>query len=173
MAHLYNVDAGELMKRAGREEHIDPFSEEAMDVDRAYPVRPGRPSLPRGHTARRPHHPEDQAVHRRDVRALHRKEAPGMNGTREDFCRTLLDDHPREALDPETLAARFVRYFDVPARPTMEELKALLKQAGFGEVSGNRIHGREGHPLQRAGGRLRHPLPGGPVGGDAGLLGDT
>ncbi|MDE2861242.1 MAG: ImmA/IrrE family metallo-endopeptidase [Chloroflexota bacterium] len=61
-----------------------------------------------------------------------------MNGTREDFCRTLLDDHPREALDPESLAARFVRYFDVPARPTMEELKALLKRAGFGEVSGSR-----------------------------------
>ncbi len=61
-----------------------------------------------------------------------------MNGTREDFCRTLLDDHPREALDPETLAARFVGYFDVSARPTMEEIKALLKRAGFGEVSGNR-----------------------------------
>ena len=36
LAHLYNVDAGELMKRAGREGHIDPFSEEAMDVERAY-----------------------------------------------------------------------------------------------------------------------------------------
>ena len=61
-----------------------------------------------------------------------------MNGTREDFCRALLDDDPREALDPETLAARFVRYFDVPARPTMDELKALLKRAGFGEVSSSR-----------------------------------
>ena len=28
-----------------------------------------------------------------------------MNRTREEFCRILLDDHPREALDPETLAA--------------------------------------------------------------------
>ena len=36
LAHLYNVDAAELMKRAGREDHIDPFSDEAMDVDRAY-----------------------------------------------------------------------------------------------------------------------------------------
>ena len=36
LAHLYNVDATELMKRAGREDHIDPFSDEAMDVDRAY-----------------------------------------------------------------------------------------------------------------------------------------
>ena len=61
-----------------------------------------------------------------------------MNGTREDFCRTLLDDHPQKALDPETLAARFVRYFDVPARPSMEQLKALLKRTGFGEVSGSR-----------------------------------
>ena len=61
-----------------------------------------------------------------------------MNKTREDFCRDLLDDDPREALDPETLAAHFVRYFDVPARPTMDELKALLKRAGFGEVSSSR-----------------------------------
>ena len=61
-----------------------------------------------------------------------------MDRTREDFCRTLLDDHPQKALDPETLAARFVRYFDVPARPTMDELKALLKRTGFGEVSGTR-----------------------------------
>ena len=61
-----------------------------------------------------------------------------MNGTREEFCRTLLDDHPQKALDPETLAARFVRYFDVPARPSMEQLKSLLKRAGFGEVSGSR-----------------------------------
>ena len=61
-----------------------------------------------------------------------------MNRTREEFCRILLDDHPQKALDPETLAARFVRYFDVPARPSMEQLKALLKRTGFGEVSGSR-----------------------------------
>ncbi len=61
-----------------------------------------------------------------------------MNRTREDFCRTLLDDHPHNTLDPEILAARFVRYFDVPARPSMEQLKALLKRTGFGEVSGSR-----------------------------------
>ena len=61
-----------------------------------------------------------------------------MNRTREDFCRTLLDDQPQKALDPETLAERFVRYFDVPARPSMEQLKALLKRTGFGEVSGSR-----------------------------------
>ena len=60
-----------------------------------------------------------------------------MNRTREDFCRKLLEDRPRDALDPERLAARFVRYFDLPARPSMEQLKALLKRAGFGEVSGN------------------------------------
>ena len=61
-----------------------------------------------------------------------------MNRTREDFCRRLLDDSPREALDPERLAARFVRYFDVPARPTMDELRSLLKRTGFGEVSSRR-----------------------------------
>ena len=61
-----------------------------------------------------------------------------MTRTREDFCRALLDVDPCEALDPETLAARFVRCFNVPARPTMEQIKALLKRAGFGEVSGSR-----------------------------------
>ncbi|MYB49331.1 MAG: ImmA/IrrE family metallo-endopeptidase [Dehalococcoidia bacterium] len=61
-----------------------------------------------------------------------------MNRTREDFCRALLEDYPCEALDPERLATRFVRYFEVPARPTIEQLKALLKRTGFGEVSGTR-----------------------------------
>ncbi len=62
-----------------------------------------------------------------------------MNRTREDFCRRLLDESPHEALDPETLAARFVRYFNVPARPTMDELRSLLKRTGFGEVSGRHL----------------------------------
>ena len=60
-----------------------------------------------------------------------------MNGTRSDFCRTLLDERWQDDLDPETMAARFVRYFDVPARPTMAQLTALLKKAGFGRVSGS------------------------------------
>ena len=61
-----------------------------------------------------------------------------MTRTREDFCRALIDVDPSEALDPETLAARFVRYFEVPTRPSMEQLKALLKWTGFGDVSGSR-----------------------------------
>ena len=36
LAALYNVDAEELMKRAGRDPHIDPYSDEAMEVERAY-----------------------------------------------------------------------------------------------------------------------------------------
>ena len=59
--------------------------------------------------------------------------------TREDFCRTLLDDDSREALDPERLAARFVRYFNVPACPTMDELRSMLRRTGFGEVSGRHL----------------------------------
>ena len=62
-----------------------------------------------------------------------------MSRTREDFCRGVLDDSPREALDQERLAARFVRYFDVPARPTMDELRSMLRRAGFGEVSGRHL----------------------------------
>ena len=62
-----------------------------------------------------------------------------MSRTREDFCRGVLDDSPREALDPERLAARFVRYFNVPARPTMDELRIMLRRAGFGEVTGRHL----------------------------------
>ena len=36
LAYLYNVDAEELMRRAGRDPYIDPYSDEAMDVERAY-----------------------------------------------------------------------------------------------------------------------------------------
>ena len=52
------------------------------------------------------------------------------------FCLDLLDEH-REGVDhdAETVAARFVARFGVSARPTLAELKALLKQAGVGEVS--------------------------------------
>ena len=64
-----------------------------------------------------------------------------MTRTREDFCRRLLDDDSilHRSLDPESLGARFVRYFNVPARPSMEEIKALLKRGGFGEVSGRHL----------------------------------
>ena len=36
LADLYNVDVRELARRVGREDHIDPYSQEAMDVERAY-----------------------------------------------------------------------------------------------------------------------------------------
>ncbi len=51
------------------------------------------------------------------------------------FCRDLLDEH-HEGMrcDSETIAARFVEHFHVSARPDLEELRALLREAGFGEV---------------------------------------
>lgn len=59
-----------------------------------------------------------------------------MNGTRVDFCQDLLDDALVRRLDPEGVAARFVRYFNVSGHPTMDELTALLEQTGFGTVTG-------------------------------------
>ena len=59
-----------------------------------------------------------------------------MNGTRVDFCQDLLDDALERGLDPEGIAARFVRYFNVSGHPTVPELTVLLSEAGFGEVSG-------------------------------------
>ena len=69
-----------------------------------------------------------------------------MNRTRDDFCRRLLDDDsiPLQSLDPERLAARFVRYFKLSARPTLNELSVMLSRAGFGEVSDREMDGLKG-----------------------------
>ena len=59
-----------------------------------------------------------------------------MSESMDRFCRDLLDEHREGARhDPESIAARFVERFGVSARPTLEELKALLGRAGFGEVA--------------------------------------
>ena len=59
-----------------------------------------------------------------------------MSESIDDFCRDLLDEHREGARhDPESIAARFVDYFNVSPRPALEELKALLGRAGFGEVA--------------------------------------
>ena len=53
------------------------------------------------------------------------------------FCRDLLDEHLSgrdHDHNPEALAARFVERFGVSARPTLGELRRLLRDAGFGEV---------------------------------------
>ena len=55
------------------------------------------------------------------------------------FCRDLLDEHHSgrgHEHSAEAVAARFVERFGVSARPTLEELKALLRDAGIGEVEG-------------------------------------
>jgi len=77
-----------------------------------------------------------------------------MSASREDFCRELLyNDHDRGEIDPEGVAARFVSYFDVPARPTMPVLKALLEEAGFGAVSSAHLDSMKGvHFGARGGG---------------------
>ena len=77
-----------------------------------------------------------------------------MSATREDFCRELLDDdYDRGAIYPEGVAARFVNYFGVPARPTMAVLKVLLEDAGFGTISGAHLDSMKGvHFGARGGG---------------------
>ena len=69
-----------------------------------------------------------------------------MNRTRDDFCRRLLDDDsiPLDSLNPERLAARFVRCFKLSARPTLDELSVMLSRAGFGEVSDREMDGLKG-----------------------------
>ena len=58
-----------------------------------------------------------------------------MTETVGGFCRDLLDEHEQgKRLNPEIIAARFVEYFNVSTRPTLEELARLMRRAGFGEV---------------------------------------
>ena len=65
--------------------------------------------------------------------------------TLDDFCRDLLDDELfRERLEPERLAAAFTNYFHLSVRPTVIELAALLREAGFGTVSGMPLDGLKG-----------------------------
>ena len=76
-----------------------------------------------------------------------------MNMTREDFCRRLLDDDaPHDTLNPEGIAAEFVRYFRLSGRPAMEELRVMLRRAGFGEVSGRHLDSVKG---------IHYSVPGG------------
>lgn len=62
-----------------------------------------------------------------------------MKPTRDGFCRKLMEDAGgwscQGRISPERMAAEFVRFFAVSLRPTMDELKGLLIEAGFGEVS--------------------------------------
>ena len=67
-----------------------------------------------------------------------------MNGTRVDFCQDLLDDALELGLDPEGVAARFVRYFNVSGHPTVPELTVLLEETGFGTVTGRCLETMKG-----------------------------
>ena len=65
-----------------------------------------------------------------------------MTRTREGFCRKLMEDAGEwsceSRIGPERMAGEFVRFFGVSLRPQMDELKELkelLREAGFGEVS--------------------------------------
>ncbi len=61
------------------------------------------------------------------------------------FCRDLLDeDLSGHILDPEAMAARFVDYFRLPVRPTLDDLTALMERAGFGTVRDGHMEGLKG-----------------------------
>ena len=76
-----------------------------------------------------------------------------MTKTLDGFCRDLLDDESfREALDPERLAAAFVRFFKLSGRPALDELVGLLQRAGFGTVTGRRLDSLKGVHVSAPGG---------------------
>ena len=154
LADLYRVDPDDLIRRAGHGPQPDPFSDQAMDVERAYRFVLDDPALPRRHPARRSHDGQRQAVHSGDVREIHRQEALGMTtNTLGGFCRDLLDDHEQGVrLDPETVAARFVSWFGVSDTPTLEELTGLAERTGLGTVlEGKQMDGLKGAHIGQPG----------------------
>ena len=75
-----------------------------------------------------------------------------MENTLGGFSRILLDDDAcPQALDPEQLAARFVDYFRLSARPTLEELTDLAERAGFGTVREGQMDGLKGAHIGQPG----------------------
>ncbi|MDE2940189.1 MAG: hypothetical protein OXR67_14935 [Chloroflexota bacterium] len=76
-----------------------------------------------------------------------------MEKTLGGFCRDLLDENNvGKPLDPEQLAARFVDYFGLSARPTLEELTTLAERAGFGTVQNGKMEGLRGAHIGQPGG---------------------
>ena len=69
------------------------------------------------------------------------------------FCRDLMEDLEQgKPMDPETVAARFVDRFGVSSRPNLEELTALARRAGFGEVLERKMDGLKGAHIGQPGG---------------------
>ena len=65
--------------------------------------------------------------------------------TLDGFCRHLLDeDLSGIGPDPEAMAARFVDYFGLSARPSLEELTVLAQRAEFGTVREEKMDGLKG-----------------------------
>ena len=76
-----------------------------------------------------------------------------MEQTLGGFCRVLLDEDPhRQAIGPEQLAARFVDYFRLSARPTLPELNALAQRAEYGIVREGNMDGLKGAHVGQPGG---------------------
>ena len=68
-----------------------------------------------------------------------------MSETLGGFCRRLLDeDLSGIGPDPEAMAARFVEYFCLPIRPTLDQLTVLAQRAGFGTVREGQMEGLKG-----------------------------
>ena len=135
LADLYRVDPDDLVPAGRPRFPARPLQRRGHGRGTGLPFRAGRPGLPRRHPARRSSHRQRQAVHRGDVREIHRQEAIGMSETVGGFCRDLLEELEQGIrLDPESIAARFVDRFGVSPRPTLDELTGLAYRAGFGTV---------------------------------------
>ena len=110
LGSLYGVDVQDLLQRAGFLEDPDGVAardDEPQEVERAYQYVLADPKFRVGTRPSGPLFPGGQAVHRGDVRTLHRKTAVGMNMVRtlDDFCDELMrDDSLSQRLEPERLA---------------------------------------------------------------------
>ena len=75
LATLFNVDPYGLMKQAGLAGQPDPAADEASEVERAYQYVLADPAFRVGTRPDGPLSDQCQALHRRDVRAVHGQEA--------------------------------------------------------------------------------------------------
>ena len=85
-----------------------------------------------------------------------------MNATLDQFCDHMMDDSVRRRrLEAGFAAGEFVRFFNLSARPRLEEIKSLLREIGAGSVTAKNLPGdlRGAHIPRREGGYEIHYLP--------------
>ena len=132
LAALYGVGVEELFRKAGylESDRRGAGGGRGDGGGEGLPVRSLRPGVPRGNQTQGAPLRRVEALHRRVVRAIQRKEAPVVSGAKLDgFCHGLMNGGiPRGRLHPAEIAREFVDFLGLSAFPDMDEISALLEE---------------------------------------------